>query len=151
MSITYSNTYFWKKKAREAALNALMSMGILLFSIFINNRVSESIVYMTGLAVLISVWRMLHYWKMPEREYISFKEHSIVVRLGILDPKLQLSNEEIKNIQQVDDVCKIRTEKGEIEDIFLDYVSEQDAEIIINEFNKRYSNRMEKRREDLSG
>ncbi|MCA1010550.1 hypothetical protein [Halobacillus halophilus] len=149
-NIQYSNTSIWKKKARGALFNWLGQVVVLFFILFRNGRVEEFMVYLVGVLTVISMWQMIHYLKMPERDYIRFEEQAIDIRRGIADPRWRVDDEEVKRVQQIGDVLTIRKESGEEEEIYLENVNETDADKIIKELRKRYGDRMHTKADEES-
>ncbi|ASF40605.1 hypothetical protein CEH05_16165 [Halobacillus halophilus] len=141
-SIQYSNTSIWKKKARGSMINMLTQISILFMILFLNGSAEEFLVYLTGGVAVISTWQMIYYLKMPERDYIRFEDQAIDIRRGIADPRWRAADKDVKRVQQVGDVLTIRKESGEEEEIYLENVTDHDADIIIKEFQERYGNRM---------
>ncbi|SFF56944.1 hypothetical protein SAMN05216353_10216 [Halobacillus alkaliphilus] len=149
-NIQYSNSSIWKKKARGAFFNWLAQVIVLFFILFRNGRVVDFLVYVVGVMTVISVLQMIHYLKMPERDYIRFEEQVIDIRRGITGPRWRAADEEVKRVQQVGDVLTIRKESGDDKEIYLENVSETDADKIIQEFRKRYGERMHTKAEEES-
>ncbi|MGP4074688.1 hypothetical protein [Halobacillus sp. K22] len=149
-NIQYSNTSIWKKKARGSLFNLLAQVIVLFFILFRNGRVEEFLVYLVGGVTVISVLQIIHYLKMPERDYIRFEERSIGIRRGIADPRWRVEDKEVQRVQQVGDVLSIRKESGDEEEIYLENVTETDADKIIQEFRKRYGDRMHTKAEEES-
>lgn len=85
---------------------------------------------------------MLHYYKMPERDYVRVEDDILDIRIGIADPNTRLADEEIKRIQQMDDVISIKSDKGEEENIYLENLSDEDAASLLDELKHQYGNRM---------
>ncbi|WP_422186508.1 hypothetical protein [Halobacillus sp.] len=141
-SIQYSNTSIWKKKARGALINMLSQISILFIVLFMNSRADEFLVYLTGGMAVISTLQMIHYLKMPERDYIRFEDQAIDIRRGITGPRWRAADEEVKRVQQVGDVLTLRKESGEDKEIYLENVTDHDADKIIKEFQERYGDRM---------
>ena len=142
MNIYYSNRPVWNKKARGTALNTLMSVCVLMVTLYINGEVKRWFVYMTGLLMLTGLLQTLHYLKMPEREYIRFEEMGINIRRGIADPRMEVADKDVKWVQKTADNLIIRTHIGEEETVYLENVKEEDKDTILSEFHKRYGNRM---------
>ncbi|WP_226582787.1 hypothetical protein [Halobacillus litoralis] len=142
MHIQYSNQTIWKKKAIKSGLDTVVSVSVVLIALLVNGRVQGVLVYTTGFLFLLGLWRTLHYLKMPERDYIRFEENGMSVRRGIADPRLRISDEDVKRVQLVEDVLTIRTVKQEEEDIYLENVTTEDADRLLSEFRRRYGDRM---------
>ncbi|MGP4078263.1 hypothetical protein [Halobacillus sp. K22] len=149
-NIQYSNTSIWKKKARGSLFNLLAQVIVLFFILFRNGRVEEFLVYLVGGVTVISVLQIIHYLKMPERDYIRFEEQAIDIRRGITGPRWRADDEEVKRVQQVGNVLTIRKDSGEDKEIYLENVTETDADKIIQEFRKRYGDRMHTKAEEES-
>ncbi|SFJ24491.1 hypothetical protein SAMN04487936_101429 [Halobacillus dabanensis] len=142
MNFQYSNTTIWRKKAIGSLLNTVTSLVPLGLALYLNGRVEKFIVIMTGAIFLLGLWQMVHYMRMPERDYVHLEEGIIDIRIGIADPNTRLSNEEIKHIQQIDDVISLQSDRGEEENIYLENLSNADKESLLTELEYRYGNRM---------
>jgi hypothetical protein len=142
MNFQYSNTKMWRKKAWGSLLNMVTGLFVIGFSLYINGRVQEFVVYTTAALFLGGLWQMIHYLKMPDRDYIRFEEGEIDIRRGFADPRLRVPDEEVKRVQQINDVITIRTEKGEEESIYLENLSEEDGDELLSLLRERYGERM---------
>ena len=120
----------------------LSQISILFIVLFMNSRADEFLVYLTGGVAVISTLQMIHYLKMPERDYVRFEDQAIDIRRGITGPRWRAADEEVKRVQQVGDVLTLRKESGEDEEIYLENVTDLDADKIIKEFQERYGDRM---------
>lgn len=142
MNYKYSNTELWGKKARGSLVNIFTGVLPVGISLYLHGRVEPFIVFGSGVIFLLGIWQMIHYYKMPERDYVRLEDDILEIRLGIADPNTRLADEEIERIQQMDDVISIKSDKGEEENIYLENLSEEDAEALLNELKHYYGNRM---------
>jgi len=129
----------------------LTQIFILFIILFMKGRADEFLVYLTGGVAVLSTWQMIYYLKMPERNYIRFEDQAIDIRRGIADPRWRAADKEVKRVQQVGDVLTIRKESGEEEEIYLENVTDHDADKIIKEFQDRYGDRMHTKPETNEG
>gem|GEM_PF-5226674 len=132
-------------------INMLTQIFILFIILFMKGRADEFLVYLTGGVAVLSTWQMIYYLKMPERNYIRFEDQAIDIRRGIADPRWRAADKEVKRVQQVGDVLTIRKESGEEEEIYLENVTDHDADKIIKEFQDRYGDRMHTKPETNEG
>ncbi|SDO48501.1 hypothetical protein [Halobacillus aidingensis] len=142
MNYKYSNTELWRKKARGSLFNIIVSLLPAVLSLYLHGRIEPFIVFGSGVVFLIGLCQMLHYYKMPERDYVRVEDDILDIRIGIADPNARLADEEIKRIQQMDDVISIKSDKGEEENIYLENLSDEDAASLLDELKHQYGNRM---------
>ncbi|MBN9653567.1 hypothetical protein J0K78_04740 [Halobacillus sp. GSS1] len=142
MNYKYSNTELWRKKARGSLVNIFTGVLPVGLSLYLNGRVDSFIVFASGIIFLLGTWQMIHYYKMPERDYVRLEDDILEIRVGIADPNTRLADEDIERIQQMDDVISIKSDKGEEENIYLENLSDQDAESLLDELKHQYGNRM---------
>ncbi|WP_394217769.1 hypothetical protein [Halobacillus trueperi] len=142
MNYKYSNTELWRKKARGSLVNIFTGVLPVGISLYLHGRVEPFIVFGSGVVFLLGLWQMIHYYKMPERNYVCLEDDVLDIRIGIADPNKRLTDEEIKRIQQMDDVISIKSDKDEEENIYLENLSDEDAASLLDELKHQYGNRM---------
>ncbi|REJ10486.1 hypothetical protein [Halobacillus trueperi] len=142
MNYKYSNTELWRKKARGSLFNVIVSLLPAGLSLYLHSRIEPFIVFGSGVVFLIGLWQMIHYYKMPERNYVCVENGVLNIRIGIADPNMRLTDEEIERIQQMDDVISIKSDKGEEENIYLENLSDEDAASLLDELKQQYGHRM---------
>ncbi|GEN52172.1 hypothetical protein [Halobacillus faecis] len=142
MNYKYSNTELWRKKARGSLFNVFTGILPVGLSLFLYGRVESLIVFGSGVIFLLGLWQMIHYYKMPERNYVCVEEDVLDIRIGIADPNTRLTDEEIHRIQKMDDVISIKVDKGKEENIYLENLSDEDAKSLVDELKHQYGNRM---------
>lgn len=142
MNFQYSNSQMWRKKAWGSLFNMAGGLFLIGFSLYINDHVQEVLVYTTGVLFFGGLWQMIHYLRMPGRDYVRLEEEVVDIRRGIADPRLRVRDEEVKRVQQNEDMITIRTEKGDEENIYLENFSDEDAALILDQLQERFGNRM---------
>ncbi|WLR46357.1 hypothetical protein LC065_12265 [Halobacillus litoralis] len=142
MNYKYSNTERWRKKAWGSLFNVFTGILPLGLSLYLHGRVESFIVFGSGVIFLLGLWQMIHYYKMPERNYVCLEDDVLDIRVGIADPNTRLTDEEVHRIQKMDDVISIKLDKGEEENIYLENLSDEDAVSLIDELKYQYGNRM---------
>ncbi|WP_079478987.1 hypothetical protein [Halobacillus salinus] len=148
MIFKYAPIDRWRKHVTRSLLEVVSQIIVISLLLYINQEVGTVLVYAAIFTIGISIFRVMYYMNMPQRDYVRMYEGYMMIHRGFMDPRKKVAYEDIAKLSKVEGVFSISIKGDDNEDIYPDRLSEADFHLFINELESKTGLRIIEREEE---
>lgn len=148
MILKYASIDRWRKHVKRSLLEVVSQIIVISILLYINKEVGAVLVYAAIFTIGISVFRVLYYINMPQRDYVRMHEGYMMIHRGIMDSRKKVAYEDISKLSKMKDVFAISIKGDDPEEIYPDQLSEADFNLLKNQLEVKTGLKIIEREEE---